>query len=447
VTPPRRERAPSRTRRTFGHTWWGKAWIEALEHRARLDPNRLPRGRTYARTGRVAELKVGPGEVRAPVHGSRVVPYLVQVRVRMFDPAEWDRLLDAIAAKAAHTAALLDGELPPEVVGDAAAVDVELLPGPGEIGPRCSCPDWADPCKHSAAVTYLVADVLDADPFALLLLRGRTRDEILAALRQRRSARAGDGLGPDRAAPKMGRPVDPGIEARVAWYQPRPPGAGPLPVPAGRSGRSPFPPVPVAGTGFPPRAAGGGTGRSPFPPVPLPPRHAGRPAALAVDPPLRSGLRAQDLSDLAADAAERALALCVGDGDGGLTLDPELDLIRRAASCLARPQRRGLDDLAAAAGRNAAEVGRLAQAWLIGGADAVEVLVDAWSPPSESMTEGRAALLGLGPTRVWRNRLTVGSAGIQLRLSRAGSWYRFEPAGTSWELIDGPAADPADLLG
>ena len=84
----------------------------------------------------------------------------------------------AVAARAAHTAALLDGELPPEVVADAAAAGVELLPGPGEVGPRCSCPDWADPCKHAAAVYYLLGAEFDRDPFLLLKLRGITRAEL-----------------------------------------------------------------------------------------------------------------------------------------------------------------------------------------------------------------------------------------------------------------------------
>src|SRR5438105_171057 len=97
-------------RRTFGHTWWGKAWIDALEQRARLDPNRLPRGRTYARQDRVGDLTVSPGFVEAPVQGSRRQPYTVMIRVRPFTVAEWDRVLDAIAGRAAHAAALLAGD-------------------------------------------------------------------------------------------------------------------------------------------------------------------------------------------------------------------------------------------------------------------------------------------------------------------------------------------------
>src|SRR5260221_667389 len=166
-----------------GQTWWGRAWVEALEQRARLDPNRLPRGRDYARGGSVGQLVLAPGEVRAQVQGRKTVPYEVRIRVRRFADDEWDRVLEAISAQLGHAAAMLDGELPPEVAADVAAAGLDLLPAAGEVGPRCTCPDDADPCKHSAAVCYLVAGALDADPFALLLLRGRTRGEGLAGRR------------------------------------------------------------------------------------------------------------------------------------------------------------------------------------------------------------------------------------------------------------------------
>ena len=162
-------------RRAFGTTWWGKAWTDALQRRARLDANRLPRGRTYARHDRVHDIELSKGEINARVQGSRPEPYTVRVHIRRFSEDEWNVVLDAITARAAHTAALLDGELDPGIVEDARAVGVELLPTAGEVVPRCSCPDRAIPCKHSAAVCYLVADELDADPFALLRLRGRSR--------------------------------------------------------------------------------------------------------------------------------------------------------------------------------------------------------------------------------------------------------------------------------
>ena len=126
------------------------------------------------------------------MRGSRAQAYRVTVRVRRFTDDEWAALAAAVAARARHSASLLDGELDPSIVDDARAAGTELLPGPGDLQPRCSCPDWADPCKHSAAVCYLVADLLDADPFDLLLLRGRSRDEFLAQVRHTRRA---DGAG------------------------------------------------------------------------------------------------------------------------------------------------------------------------------------------------------------------------------------------------------------
>jgi len=165
-TRPQEDRRPAagprRRRRDFGLTWWGDAWVTALEDRARLDPNRLPRGRSYARGGTVGELAIGTGEVRAAVQGRRARPYQVRVRVRVLEAEEWDRVLDAIAAQIGHAAALLDGELLPEVADDVRSAGTDLLPGPGELQPRCSCPDWADPCKHAAAVCYLVAGALIA---------------------------------------------------------------------------------------------------------------------------------------------------------------------------------------------------------------------------------------------------------------------------------------------
>jgi uncharacterized Zn finger protein len=394
-------------RRVFGRTWWGKAWVDALEQRARLDPNRLPRGRTYARRGSVGALAVQPGEIRASVQGSRVTPYIVHVRVRVFEDKEWERLLDAIATKAAHTAALLDGELPPEIVADAAEVGVDLLPVAGEVGPRCSCPDWADPCKHAAAVVYLAAELLDEDPFSLLLLRGRTRDEVLAALRHRRASKTGSraAAGGDR-----GVSVDPGVEARAVWSR----------------ARSGVPALPV---------------------VPLPPRRPGDPAPLAVDPPSSAGVQRADLAELAADAAERAWSLCLGEGDGGLALDEDLDLVRRAARVLRSPSRRpGFGEFAARAGVRAAELARRANAWRIGGADGVDVMGEAWSPSADALDEGRAAMAPFGDLRVFRNRLTSAGTGVQLRLSHAGAWYRFEKAGGGWELVAGPEGDPARAL-
>ncbi len=386
--------------RRFGTTWWGAAWVDALEHRASLDPNRLPRGRTYARSQAVSDVEVRAGEVIASVLGRRATPYRVRVRVRPFEPKEWDRVLDALSSEIGHAAALLDGEIPPEVAEDARRAGLDLLPGAGELQPRCSCPDWADPCKHSAAVCYLVADELDADPFAVFLLRGRTREEILSALRSRRAAASGRSGA--LAALEEGAEADRGMPASQAWA--RTPG--------------------------------------PIPRAPLPPRTPGPPTVLAVDPPADSGVWSEQLTALAADAAARAWALATGAGGSGLDLSIDEDIARRAADSLSGP---GLAQdparstgtwtaprsapqmpdriarIARGAGLPPREVLRRAMAWRDGGPSGLDVLLRPWSPPPAALATGRA-FLGEAAS-AWRNRLTLGD--LQLRLGRDGRWYRF----------------------
>jgi transposase-like protein len=380
-------------------TWWGRAWVDALEHRARLDPNRLGRGRSYARRGSVLDLRVDPGVVSATVQGSRVSPYEVTVRIRAFSGNEWDAVLDVMSAQIGRVAALLDGELPPEVVDDAQAAGLELLPDAGEVKTACNCPDFAVPCKHSAAVCFLIADALDEDPFVLLLLRGRRRDELMSALRSRRSA------GGDAPAVKA-RPV--GVLAKAAFAR----------VPG---------------------------------PMPLPPKPLGQPgvpsAVLMLDPPRRSGVEGRDLVALATDAARRAWELASGDGAGGLGLSRDEDLARRAAGLLGAA---GLADLAHRAGVPARQLTSWAIAWREGGAGGFSVAV---SEPVEvdaaALGEGIEALRSAGASRSPRvavegNWLTAGRR--QLRLGADGLWYLFSKQFNDWVLSGPGAADPAELL-
>jgi uncharacterized Zn finger protein len=114
----------------FGRTWWGRAWLEALEQRARLDPNRLPRGRGYARSGAVGELILAPGEARARVRGRKTEPYEVRIRVRRFTDDEWDRVLSAISGRRrARPAMQLPGRR-----GPVQALGGGLLPADGCAG-------------------------------------------------------------------------------------------------------------------------------------------------------------------------------------------------------------------------------------------------------------------------------------------------------------------------
>ncbi|MBI2683848.1 MAG: SWIM zinc finger family protein [Actinobacteria bacterium] len=400
--------APKKTgRRTFGHSWWGQAWVEALEQRARLDANRLPRGRTYARHNHVLRLEVEPGDVSAFVQGSRPNPYRVQVGVRQFGEGEWDRLLDTIAGKAAHSAALLDGELDPGIVDDAERAGIDLLPTAGELAPFCDCPDWAEPCKHAAAVCYLIADLLDTDPFNLLLLRGKPRNEVLAAIRSRRQSTATRPAAAVRAAD-----VEAGMRASELYRDAPAPDRDEL----ARLGH-----VPV--------------GAEP-----------GEPPPLAVDPPAASGILADDLTDLAADAARRAFAMLIDGGPSGLDLDADHDIARRAAIARQGPDAEArLHRLGTRAGRPAGELERDGLAWQCAGAEGIAILHDQWKPDAGQLDEGRAALRSAGsPVRATGNRLT--SRHVQLRLAPSGTWYRLDNHDGAWELNHPGAADPAELL-
>ncbi|HET8936487.1 MAG TPA: SWIM zinc finger family protein [Polyangiales bacterium] len=173
-----------------GTTWWGKRWIEALELVLRGDSGRLARGKTYARAGRTHDLSVIAGKVTASVTGSRSEPYKVTIKLNCFDEASWKQAIAGMAAKAQFAAELLAGQMPTEIDEVFLAASVSLFPKQRrDLRTDCSCPDWGDPCKHVAATHYVLGEALDRDPFLLFELRGRTKEEVLAALR---SARSGD---------------------------------------------------------------------------------------------------------------------------------------------------------------------------------------------------------------------------------------------------------------
>lgn len=418
-------------KRPFGESWWGRAWVDALEGRARLDKNRLPRGRTYARTGAVGEVVVAPGAVSAPVQGSRPSPYRVTIRVAQFSDSEWDRVLDALASEIGHVAALVDGELLPSIAEDARSVGLDLLPGPGELQCHCSCPDWAEPCKHSAAVCYAVADSLDADPFGVLLMRGRSREEVLAALRERRGAGTGGGGRPGDLGARPDDRIDPGVLAREAWARS-----------ARHTGKRVERPAKTAVGGLPVAV----------PTAPDPPRRTGRPTVLAADPPADLGVDVRALRGLAADAAERALALLRGSIASGtaLGLDLPTDLARRAATLVGERSEDGAvsaglgaaDELPALARRLGVPVRHLlwqAVAYREGGEVGLAVLEDVWDPGAAVVAIG-VGMLGAGAT-ARRNRVTLGTR--QLRVGRDGRWYPFRKGRVSEWIPDGPPIEAA----
>ncbi len=188
---PRRQatdgiKAKSRRGR-IGESWWSERFIAALE--ALTDAARLGRGRSYARTGQVMDLDVAPGLVTARVQGSRRTPYRVRIAVRPLTEPQWRRVEEAMAGQAIFLAALLAGEMPRDIEDAFAAAGLSLFPTDArDLDSECSCPDWANPCKHIAATAYILGEAFDEDPFLMFTLRGRDRETLLEHLRERRAA-------------------------------------------------------------------------------------------------------------------------------------------------------------------------------------------------------------------------------------------------------------------
>lgn len=195
----------ARSRRgAIGETWWSKRFLAAVE--AVTTGGRSTRGRSYARQGQVMDLAVGPGMITARVQGTRSTPYRVRIAMPVADDDEWDRIMVALAGQAGYSARLLAGDIPHEVEDVFAAEGVSLLPSSGSrLSTDCTCPDWANPCKHVAAACYLVAEAFDRDPFMLLAWRGREREAILHRLRVLRGAASGSAAG-DAPVPPAGAP-------------------------------------------------------------------------------------------------------------------------------------------------------------------------------------------------------------------------------------------------
>ena len=179
------------TRGAIGQTWWSGRFIAVLE--AIIVGGRLERGRNYARRGQVISLDVAAGMVSALVQGSRVQPYRVRVGLDAFGAAQWDAAERALSGSAWYSAKLLAGEMPEDIEDVFAELGLALFPASAaELAMYCSCPDWEVPCKHIAAVFYLLAEAFDEDPFSILAWRGRGREELLAGLHAARGGAPAD---------------------------------------------------------------------------------------------------------------------------------------------------------------------------------------------------------------------------------------------------------------
>jgi len=171
----------------IGETWWSKRWVGVLESFSM--GTRLTRGRSYARQGQVISIDVEPGMVKAKVQGSRPKPYNVKIKLKPLSDQDWDKVTDAMASQALFAAKLLAGEMPTNIEEAFDAVNVALFPTAAtDLDTDCSCPDYANPCKHIAAVYYLLAERFDEDPFLIFKLRGRSKEQIIETLREKRVA-------------------------------------------------------------------------------------------------------------------------------------------------------------------------------------------------------------------------------------------------------------------
>lgn len=171
----------------FGQTWWASRWLIALERI--VDPGRLSRGRSYARSGQVLNIDITSGKITAQVQGSAPRPYKVKIAIKPLTDEQWARAADAMATQAIFAAKLLAGEMPNDIEDAFAAAGVSLFPlKSDDLITDCSCPDWSNPCKHIAAVYYLLGEQFDGDPFLLFRLRGQSKSEIMDLLRARRAS-------------------------------------------------------------------------------------------------------------------------------------------------------------------------------------------------------------------------------------------------------------------
>ena len=246
----------ARSRRgAIGEQWWSRRFISVLESHGLS--GRLARGRSYARAGQVLDFELAQGKVTAQVQGSRPRPYQVRIGVLPLTKPQWRRVQDRLASQALFRAKLLAGEMPHEIEDVFAECGTPLFPRSGtDLDMHCSCPDWGVPCKHLAAVCYVLAEEFDRDPFAMLAWRGQARDELLAALREIQSPARADASPAGRAGvPTLDVPAAPLADSLADFWSARlsPARLRALSVPAVTSTPDlllrmfPPPPVPVRG--------------------------------------------------------------------------------------------------------------------------------------------------------------------------------------------------------
>ncbi|MEI8408726.1 MULTISPECIES: SWIM zinc finger family protein [unclassified Kribbella] len=381
-------------RSTRGRSWWARAWVQALEDTS-LDNDQLRKGRRYANSGQVGTITISPGRIAATVYSPEDT-YEAVVRVDELSEDEWSRFLDQVAARAGHIAALLDGEMPHDLVEAASDAGVPLLPGIGDLDPTCTCDGWELPCQHAAGLCYQVAWLLDSDPFVLLLLRGRSRDDLLDQL-QSRQAREGS------AAAEPGEPIGPDASAGVSAADVLTTSVADLPDVPQLPGKVTLDELAVSG----------------------------------IEPP--EGFAPAALPLLVLDASRRARALLNALLHGvpePQPLDEWQDAVRLAAD---------FPELS----ESLADTRDLAlgiQAWRYGGAPGLDVLERTWTPAPAELARARTELVAAEfAVEIRDNRITVG-ADTQLRLDHRGHWHPYRLIGDTWTPAAPATTDPLGAL-
>jgi uncharacterized Zn finger protein len=377
-----------------------------------LDNGQLRKGRQFANSGQVGTITVSPGRIAAVVEAPED-RYESVVVVDQLSEDEWSRFLDQVGARAGHIAALLDGDMPHDLVSAAEDAGVRLLPGIGDLDPSCTCDAWELPCQHAAGLSYQVAWLLDDDPFILLLLRGRSREDLLDEL-QRRATAGATGRSVE-AEVHIVEVEQAGVDASEAFAAL----VGPLPADPELPSKVAVDQLPITGT-------------APMP-EPLAQPRASEAAGLTADLS-----NAVSLPLLVLDAARRSRAQLnslLTDSADPWVLDEWQDSVRLAAEY---PELRArLQDT------DRLETG--VQAWMYGGAPGLDVLVNSWTPDRGELVRARTELQAAADDElelaISGNWLT--SSAVQLRLDKVGRWHPYQRSGDDWEPAGPADRDPA----